>query len=363
MVPGEPAGLAPLWVYPAFSWLMKILLVSFRFAPEVGGIQKNSGIIANALVRRGHEVVVVTGTRSDSGSVQPFEVCRAPGPLRLLRLHLWADVVLHNNISLRFAWPLLVARRPWIVTHHTWIAPSSGPVGIQGKLKQLALSRACCELAVSDALLRPGAARQQKIGNAFNDQVIRHDPGIARDKELIFVGRLVGDKGADVLIKALALLKQSATPANLTIVGDGPIRNELEVMAANLGVEESVRFLGIVEGPALASELSAHRILVVPSTWAEPFGIVATEAIACGCFVVGSNIGGIPEAIGPCGLTFTPGNPVELADTLRLALTDRDVIASSLANAEQHLSAYLSDNVALAYESVIEKCLKGPRPT
>ena len=72
-----------------------------------------------------------------------------------------------------------------------------------------------------------------------------------------------------------------------------------------LSLAENVSFVGPKSGDGLAEILNQHQILVVPSRWAEPFGIVAVEGIACGCVVVGSVAGGLPEAIGGCGVNFS----------------------------------------------------------
>jgi glycosyltransferase involved in cell wall biosynthesis len=95
--------------------------------------------------------------------------------------------------------------------------------------------------------------------------------------------------------------------------------------------------------------LNQHRILVVPSRWPEPFGIVAVEAIACGCVVVGSVEGGLPEAIGPCGLTFPNGETEALAGVLQQLLTNPNKLAALRANAAAHLAQFNRTHVARLY--------------
>src|ERR1044071_8621228 len=110
--------------------------------------------------------------------------------------------------------------------------------------------------------------------------------------------------------------------ARLTIAGDGPEREPLETQAVKLGLQSRVEFVGSQSSHQLAELLRQHQILVVPSRWREPFGIVALEGIACGCVIVGSAEGGLAEAIGPCGLTFPNGDARALADILARLLTD-----------------------------------------
>ena len=93
----------------------------------------------------------------------------------------------------------------------------------------------------------------------------------------------------------------------------------------------------------------------MPSRWAEPFGIVALEGIACGCVVVGSEKGGLKEAIGPCGLTFENGNVRALADQLKRSLNDPN---SQMQQAAEHLAKFQADAAATAYLRVMRKMVE-----
>jgi glycogen(starch) synthase len=86
-------------------------------------------------------------------------------------------------------------------------------------------------------------------------------------------------------------------------------------------------------------------IVVVPSLWPEPFGIVAREGIACGCVVVGSALGRLPDAIGPCGVAFLNGNHVALAGRLTELLRSPQQIAALRARAAAHLARHTADAV------------------
>ena len=101
--------------------------------------------------------------------------------------------------------------------------------------------------------------------------------------------------------------------------------------------------------------LNAHQILVIPSRWQEPFGIVALEGIACGCVVVGSEGGGLKEAIGDCGPTFPNGDVQALTQTLVELLTNTGKLSTYRANAASHLSHHTSKAVAKAYLQVLER--------
>ncbi|MDJ0708316.1 MAG: glycosyltransferase, partial [Leptolyngbyaceae cyanobacterium MO_188.B28] len=100
-----------------------------------------------------------------------------------------------------------------------------------------------------------------------------------------------------------------------------------------------------------------HQIMVVPSLWAEPFGVVALEGIACGCVVVGSEAGGLTEAIGPCGVTFPNGNAGELAQILKKLLEFPQNLAKYRASAASHLLRHQQTEVAKLYLQVFEEAI------
>jgi glycosyltransferase involved in cell wall biosynthesis len=96
---------------------VRVLIVSYAFAPSIGGVETASQMLAEELQRRGHEVAVVTATECAAPPSFSYPVHFQPSPWRLLALHRWADVVLHNSMSLRFAWPLLLHPRKWAIVH------------------------------------------------------------------------------------------------------------------------------------------------------------------------------------------------------------------------------------------------------
>ena len=104
----------------------------------------------------------------------------------------------------------------------------------------------------------------------------------------------------------------------------------------------------------LVELLNRHKVLVVPSRYDEPFGIVALEGIACGCVVVGSNRGGLRESIGPCGFTFPNGDVSALAQALARILRQPEERARLRAGAAQHLAKFQPATVARSYLNLFE---------
>jgi glycosyltransferase involved in cell wall biosynthesis len=169
---------------------------------------------------------------------------------------------------------------------------------------------------------------------------------------------LVSDKGVNLLLDALANLKELGLSPSLTIIGSGPEEPNLRQQVKQLDIVEQVNFAGAKVENDLAQLLNAHKILVVPSVWEEPFGIVALEGIACGCVVVGSEAGGLKDAIGACGVTFPNGDVNALTQALFDLLTNPDKLAGYREKAESHLSRHTKAAVAKAYLEVLEKVVQ-----
>jgi glycosyltransferase involved in cell wall biosynthesis len=137
---------------------------------------------------------------------------------------------------------------------------------------------------------------------------------------VVFVGRLSVEKGVDVLLRAAAMIPD----VPVLIVGDGPRRAELQRAACELGAGH-VTFLGTLERSKVIDVLRGARCLAFPSIWEEPCSMVLLEAAALGVPVVGTDIGGTPECIGPeAGRLVPPGDARALADALAAAAADPD---------------------------------------
>src|SRR3984893_4273617 len=333
---------------------MKILFSSYLFYPSVGGIESVSRVLAEKVAAAGNDVHVIT---QSPGNVVPganYKVTRRPSITQLLTLLRWCDLFFQNNISLRSLIPALILRKPTLVVHQTWLQNTSGGVGWNNRIKH-GLLRSVTNVAISKAVAGGISAHSLVIGNPYDDRIFRSLTNLARDKSLVFVGRLVSDKGADLLLRALKLLQNDNLFPDLTIVGSGPEEKDLQRLATELGVDRQLTFAGQKSGAAIAEILNRHRILIVPSRWEEPFGVVALEGIACGCIVVGSEKGGLKEAIGPCGLTFENGNIRALGDQLKRLLNDLDLQAKLRDHATEHLAKFQSDVIAAAYLQLMRK--------
>jgi len=344
---------------------MKILIYSPAFLPHIGGLEIGQALLADRLTRLGQEVTVVTRTAAADGDggdgAFTFRVLRRPGFAALLRAVRSCDVFFQANVSLRGLWPLLLVRRTWAVSHHSWYCRSDGHVAWQDRLKRFLLRYAAVSISVSTAMAADLSSPSFIIPNAYRDDLFRLIPEVARDRDLAFLGRLVSDKGVDLLLAALAQLARRGLRPNLTVVGGGKELPALERQAARLGIAEQIDFLGPRSGDDLVALLNRHRILVLPSRYNEPFGIAALEGIACGCVVVGSAGGGLPEAIGPCGRTFRNGSVENLAAVLEELLRQPEQVAALRAGAAAHLARHGSEGIARLYLEVLEDGLAARR--
>jgi glycogen synthase len=333
---------------------MKILFSSYAYAPGVGGIETVSALLAREFAAAGHEIILITETPAPALRSDPFEVVRNPSLARLWELLRWGDVVIQNNISLRHLIPALLLGKPVLIVHQTWIRNISGEIGWNDRIKHALLPRVK-NIAISQAIAHDTNMAAEVIGNPYDDRIFKIIPRSARDRELLFVGRLVSDKGIDVLLRGLGILKKQNVSARLTIVGSGPEETNLRALVCQLELDQAVMFAGEKVGPELAEVMNRHQVIVIPSRWPEPFGIVALEGIACGCIAVGSEQGGLREAIGHCGMTFRNGDSKELADRLQTLLTDSQLREKFRASVPAHLERFRALTVAQRYLALLRE--------
>jgi glycosyltransferase involved in cell wall biosynthesis len=186
--------------------------------------------------------------------------------------------------------------------------------------------------------------------------------GAPGGRVVLAVRRLVPRMGLEVLLEAWAQLSPGSDDA-LVVVGDGPSAPELRRVARTLGVEATVRLLGRVDDESLVAWYRAADVTVVPSVALEGFGLVVLESLACGTPVVGTDAGGLADALAVAGgLPAVPaGDAAALADAVRTALASPRDPASDRARRET--AAALSwANVAERHREVYAAALDEDRP-
>jgi len=145
----------------------------------------------------------------------------------------------------------------------------------------------------------------------------------SRDPHFVFCGRLSVEKGVPLLVRAFARLHARMPLARLTIVGDGPLRNEVEGAVLARDLHDAVTFTGWLDPAGVDRQLETAWALVAPSVWAEPLGLVGPEAVIRSVPVIASSLGGFAETIEDevSGLLVPNGNELALHRALERVAT------------------------------------------
>jgi len=336
---------------------MNILLESRAFYPSVGGLEMMSHALATAWQNAGHAVRVATVTPlNGTDELDKLTVDRAPSSRSVRHYVRWADVFVQSGISLRsLHWPLLTGT-PVVIIHHN-LLHGGQDTGLRAWLKRRA-THLGTNVAVSTPVAETVPGPVLRIPNTFRPDFDQPGATYAKRDGLLFVGRLVSVKGADLAIEALQSLRDRGMNVTLTICGDGPERSTLEHQVQQAGLGAAVHFEGWTEPDRLASFYQSAELLLIPSRY-EPFGIVALEAIASRCPVVAANTGGLPEAVGDCGALVPPNDPTALADAIERVL-QADVQEDLRREMPAHINRHRIDRIATDYLHLLRRVA---RPT
>lgn len=318
---------------------MRVLLLSNSLG--IGGAERLVVSLADQLVARGHQVMVVSLTgptlfKPSSPQVEVVALHMAKTPAGFVRGYLAVrrlirrfqpDVLhshmVHANLLARLVRLTITLPRLICTAHNT----NEG-----GRLRMLAyrLTDALADLSTNvsheavAAFEQKGAVprgRMLAVMNGIDCAEFYADPASraqmrrtfdCADAEQVFiaVGRLTEAKDYPNLLQAFVQVSMQCPQASLWIVGDGPLRGELEALRDSLGLAGRVRFLGVRRDvPAV---LRAADIFVLSSAW-EGFCLAAAEAMATQLPVVVTDCGGIRESVGDCGLIVAPGDSPALA--------------------------------------------------
>jgi len=172
-------------------------------------------------------------------------------------------------------------------------------------------------------------------------------PQLSDSPTVVFAGRLVPEKGVDLLVQAFADVRMHLKDAKLVIAGDGPQRASLERTVAGLSLGANVRFAGHLGRQQIEECFATAWVQAVPSRWREPFGIVAAEAMMRGTAVVASNGGGLAEIVQHerTGLLVPPNDANALASALLRLLSDRALTESLGSRGRDFALANLTEEI------------------
>jgi glycogen(starch) synthase len=348
---------------------VKILFWTDAFWPQIGGLEVFCVNLIRALKTRGHVCEVITNCWEEAAAYRfedtavhsfPFQatlrqeklLAVAAQSVKCSRIvdRFQPDVVhLHgvNRAAFHFAREMNRVRRPAVLTlHDTLLAPEKWDLA-RWALENAEQVVAISEYSYRDALARESclAGRLRVIRNAVPEPEIASAP-LPSQRRILGIGTFKNHKGFDLAIDAFARVAAEFPDATLTLAGDGEDRDLLEAQAAESGFGARIHFAGWIASDRIPEMINAHSLVVVPSRWEEPFGLVALEAAQMGRPVIASRSGGLPEIVvdGVTGKLFENGNLPGFADTLRQLLAEPPLMERLGREARSHAAAHFSFN-------------------
>lgn len=371
---------------------MKLLVVTGIFPPDHGGPASYVPAISAALTGRGHEILGVV-TLSDSlahdDSTFPFPVVRmkrdqrwwrraAQVVARIRRLAAKADVVYLNGLVLEGVIACgLLRRRPMVVKvvgDLIWERARNSNA-YQGRLDDFQSAKLPLRWRLSRALQGWYTSRARRVIcpshylarivagwgvppdriRVVHNAVRQPSPptGVPPEFDVVTVARLVPWKGIAELIRIAA-----ANGWSLNVVGDGPLRPDLEKLASGLGAR--VHFTGHVDKARVADQIRSARVFVLNSSY-EGLPHIVLEAKLAGVAVIATAAGGTPEVVGAphAGVLVPVGDDARLAAELRRLLGDAALRATLVETAARQVAADFSYERMLAQtEQVLQECAR-----
>jgi glycogen synthase len=355
---------------------MRVLIYSHAFLPKVGGTETVVMLLAQGLARHAGlssrmplEITVVTPTPAEgvNDSDLPFRVVRQPSLMALVRLLRWADII---HLAGPVLVPMIVGlllRKPIVIEHHGFqaVCPNGqllyNPTqtlcpghfmakryrecvrcnrahGILQSLKMWLLTfprRWLCQRASTNILPTEWLTTVLQLQHTVT---IHHGLVPLKSRRdghyaptvptFAFMGRLVSSKGARVLLEAAHQLKAKGYVFQIKIIGEGPERDALEMLALGLQIRDRIDFLGHVSSEQSQQSLSDTAAVVVPSLAGEVFGLVVVENMLHGKTLIVSDMGSLREVVGDTALIFPAGDVSALAHCMQQVMERPDLAAS-----------------------------------
>ena len=384
--------------------MLKVVHVAPYFPPHIGGLQNHVDTLSREQARRGLDVTVVTssfgaraGERTDELGrrivrLPSFHVGTDAVPVGLLRrcltekdrydlIHLHGHMFYSTTVGALCN--KLSPRVPTIMTFHgdyqkmSWLGrrvkrvrdSTQGPFILGGVDRMIALTRYDAGFLESqgsdpsDIAVIPNGVPLDTFRPMPKQSLVplRERVGVQEgDRVVLFVGRLVDQKGPTCLVNAIPHVLEDVPDARFLIVGEGPLQHKAMTLGRELGLEASLSFLGVLPIEDLIAAYNASWVVAVPSLW-EGMPLVVLEAAACGRPVVATSVHGIPESVEPgrTGVLVPPRDPVALAEGISSVLTDparaRAMSEAALAKARAEFDLALQvDRTVELYKRVVE---------
>lgn len=387
---------------------MKILMLSWEYPPRiVGGISRVVHDLSHRLIKDGHEVTVVTYR---DGNVPYFE---DDGGVKVHRVdnfmiapNNFVDWIMQLNFNMIAKTGEIIAKEGnFDVIHaHDWLVAYAAKTlksaynttlvstihateagrnsGIHSELNRYIndtewmLTYESSEVIVNSNAMKnelqrlfglpfekinvvPNGVSINNFNNVYRDYDFRRRFAADNEKIILFMGRLVYEKGIQHLIAAMPKILANYHDAKLVVCGKGGMIDELRASVDALGISDKVYFAGYLASKDVQKMYKCADISVFPSTY-EPFGIVALEAMLSGTPVVVSDVGGLNEIVehGVDGMKSYAGNPNSLADSILTLLFDHKLCDTVVKNAKakvknQYNWAKIAQDTHFTYQKAI----------
>lgn len=337
---------------PASAEIEGVSVERFRYAPRRFEKLAYTGNMASDVASSWSAKLALVGFLG-SDFVHSVRTRRSFDP-QVIHAHWWFP----NGVV--GAWLGRLAHVPLVTTLHGTDVRLARTVGVARPMFAHVLKQSAAVTAVSHWLKDEAEALVPGVQPIVAPMPVSTDlfaPGQSRDgQRLLFVGRLMPQKGVDHLVHALASMKSAAS---LDIVGDGPSRASLEALAQQLGVSFRIRWHGQLSHSQLPALYQRAAAVVVPSV-DEGLGLVAVEALLCETPVVAFDSGGLRDVIhhDKTGVLVKPGDRTALAGALDELLA-RDGRGAELGRAGRlyALSAFAPESVARRYAGIYRQVL------
>jgi len=387
---------------------MKILMLSWEYPPRiVGGISRVVHDLSHKLIKDGHEVTVVTYRdgdvpyfedddgvkihRVDNFMIAPNnfidwimqlnfnmiarvgEIITKEGNFDIIHAHDWLVAYAAKTLKVAYNTPMIstihateagrnsgihsdmqkyINDTEWMLTYE------SSEVIVNSNYMKSELQR-LFGLPFEKINVIPNGVNLNSFNNVYRDYDFRRRFAMDNEKIILFMGRLVYEKGIQNLIAAMPKVLEHYHDAKLVIAGKGGMIDELRNEVNALGISEKVYFAGYLNSTDVKKMYRCADISVFPSTY-EPFGIVAIEAMLSGTPTVVSDIGGLNEIVehGVTGMKSYAGNANSLADSILTLLFDHKLCDEITKNAKAKVKAEynwskITNDIHFVYQKAI----------
>ncbi|MDO8592447.1 MAG: glycosyltransferase [bacterium] len=392
---------------------MRIALFSDHFYPEIGGIQDSVACLGRELNKRGHQLnfFVAQWSEKDFAKAKlpvkeiylgnnvkitrffslpvksPTQQSRLviPNFLRWLAVKKFKPDIIHSHTffglgleaaaAARILKVPLVGTNHWVITEFNGYSPVAAKAFARLSLKAViwyynhcdfvtAPSRTVLDEMAANGFVKP----HQVVSNQIDLEIFKPDANLDIKKikaefgvspaTVACAGRLGQEKNIDVVIRAVALVKQRLPNVRLAIAGHGSAESGLRKLANELRLEENVKFLGTLTQAGLARLYRASEIFTIAST-SESQSMVLLQAMACGLPVIGANWRALPEYINKQnGFLFKPYDHRELAEKIVYLLEHAEARKSLGRGGLEFVQSFSASEIGKKWEEIYERVIE-----